>query len=243
MCWPHIELDSGVSPTDEIDWFSALQDWRTCFAESHNSRLFQQCVKLKVLGIACSYRVGSLCFSRCGPLTSINRAVDHGIFRSTTESWSKLERLLRESALRQKYRKETKCTDVVRRDSELHSQTKIGDIGRVRIELGNFYMGEAGPGGRRRDDQAHEGESLRILRFCTVRWKNTRIPQIRCRMGTSNFVILKTDISAENWMESMENQWNSSGRRGSRSRSHLCISASPTSLFLCAVRVCLLQAL
>ena len=144
------------------------------------------------------------------------------------------KRSLRESAHRQKYRKETKCTDVVRRDSELHSQTKNGDIGRVRIELENFYMGEPFPGGRRRGDQAHEGESLRILRFCTVRWKNTPIPQIRCRMGTSNFVVFKTDISAENWMESMEDQWNSSGRRESRSRSPLCISASPTSLFLSA---------
>ena len=52
--WPHIELDSVVSPTDEIDWFSVLHDWRTCVAESHNSRLFQQCVKLQVVGIACS---------------------------------------------------------------------------------------------------------------------------------------------------------------------------------------------
>ena len=51
MCWPHIELDSGVSPTDEIDVFSALHDWRTCFAESHNSRLFQQCVKLELVKI------------------------------------------------------------------------------------------------------------------------------------------------------------------------------------------------
>ena len=37
-------------------------------------------------------------------------------------------------------------------------EQKIGDVGSVRIELGNFYMGEAGPGGRRRGDQAHEGE-------------------------------------------------------------------------------------
>ena len=37
------------------------------------------------------YRVASLCFSRCGQLTSTNRAVDHGIFRSTTDNWSKLE--------------------------------------------------------------------------------------------------------------------------------------------------------
>ena len=91
VCWPHIELDSGVSPTDEIDWFSALHDWRPCFAESHNSRLFQQCVKLQVLGIACSYRVASLGFSSRGPMTPISRAVDHGIFRSTTWSWSFLE--------------------------------------------------------------------------------------------------------------------------------------------------------
>ena len=91
VCWPHIELDSGVSPTDEIDWFSAPHDWTTCFAESHNSWLFHQCVKLQVLGIACSYRVASLCFSRCGPLTSISRAVEQGIFRSTTGSWSFLE--------------------------------------------------------------------------------------------------------------------------------------------------------
>ena len=72
---------------------------------------------------------------------------------------------------------------------KIHSRTKIGDIGSVRIELGNFNMGEAGPDGRRRGDQAHEGESLCILRFCTVRWKNTRTPRIQCRMGTSNFVI------------------------------------------------------
>ena len=32
-------------------------------------------------------------------------------------------------------------------------------------------------------------ESLRILRFCIVRWKNTRIHQIQCRMKTSNFVV------------------------------------------------------
>ena len=50
-------------------------------------------------------------------------------------------------------------------------------------------LGEAGPDGRRGGDQAHEGESLRILRFRTVRWKNTRIPRIQCRMGTSNFVV------------------------------------------------------
>ena len=91
VCWPHIEPDSGVSPTDEIDWFSALHDWRTCCAESHNSRLFQQCVKLKVLGIACSYRVASLGFSSRGPMTSISRAVEHGIVRSTTRSCSFLE--------------------------------------------------------------------------------------------------------------------------------------------------------
>ena len=69
-------------------------------------------------------------------------------------SW---KRLLRESALRQKYRKETKYTDVVRCDSKIRSRSKIGGIGSVRIELANSYMGEAGLGGRRRGDQAHEG--------------------------------------------------------------------------------------
>ena len=72
---------------------------------------------------------------------------------------------------------------------KIHSRTKIGDIGSVRIELANFYMGEAGLGGRRRGDQAHEGESLRILRFCPVRWKTTRIPRIKCIMGTSNLLV------------------------------------------------------
>ena len=137
-------------------------------------------------------------------------------------SWKSLLRESAPSKIQKRKNQMYRCLfDVTQKN---HSQTKIGDIGRVRIELGNFYMGEAGPGGRRRGDQAHEGESLRILRFCTVRWKTTRIPRIQCIMGTSNFVILKTDISAENWMESMENQWNSRGRWGSRSRSPLCIS-------------------
>ena len=111
--------------------------------------------------------------------------------------------------LRHKLRKETKCTDVVRCDSKIRSQSKIGDFGSVRIELGNFYMEEAGPGGRRRGDQAHEGESLRILTFCTVRWKNTRIPRIQCRMGTSNFVDQRhISVHSIGW-----NTWRTSGIR------------------------------
>ena len=80
VCWPHIELDRGVSPTDDADWF-CLHDCRTCFAESHDSRLSQQCEKLQVLGTAFSHRVASLGFSSWGPMTSINRAVEHGIVR------------------------------------------------------------------------------------------------------------------------------------------------------------------
>ena len=77
VCWPHIELDSGVSPLiKSLGFLLCMTGGR--FAESHNSRLFQQCVKLQVLGIACSYRAASLCFSICGPMTSISRAIEHG---------------------------------------------------------------------------------------------------------------------------------------------------------------------
>ena len=75
-------------------------------------------------------------------------------------SW---KRLLRQSALRQKYRKETQCTDVVRRESKVGSRRKFEDVGSNRIKPGKVCMGEADPGGRRRGDQAHEGKTLRIL--------------------------------------------------------------------------------
>ena len=42
------------------------------------------CCEIPGAGISCLYRVASLGFSSLGPLTSINRAVDHGIVRSTT---------------------------------------------------------------------------------------------------------------------------------------------------------------
>ena len=49
--------------------------------------------------------------------------------------------------------------------------------------LGKFYIVEAGLGGRPRGDPAHEGNSSRILRLCTVRWKDARIRRIIQRMG------------------------------------------------------------
>ena len=55
------------------------------------------------------HRVASLCFSRCGPLTSISRAVEHGIFRSTTGSWSFLEASATRQATQQTAWGETGC--------------------------------------------------------------------------------------------------------------------------------------
>ena len=52
-----------------------------------------------------------------------------------------MKRLLRESALRQTYRQQAHCTEIVRCDSET-----CGNLGSVRIELVNFFMGKAVPG-------------------------------------------------------------------------------------------------
>ena len=62
---------------------------------------------------------------------------------------------------------------------------------------------EAGPDERKRVDQAHECESLRILKLCIVSEKYTK----------------------ENWMESMASQWSSSGE--STQDTHHCKSFTP----------------
>ena len=103
-------------------------------------------------------------------------------------------------ALRQKYSREANCTEIVRRDSKIDSRKRIGDLGSVRIELGKFYTGEAGPGGRRRGDQIHEGKSLCFLRLCIVRWKDARIHQNPLQNGNVEFRGFRTQISTENWM-------------------------------------------
>ena len=70
-------------------------NWTMCISERVNATFItinrQRITQMSVYMPHSGYRVASLCFSRCGPLTSINRVVDHGIFLSTTKSWSELE--------------------------------------------------------------------------------------------------------------------------------------------------------
>ena len=122
-------------------------------------------------------------------------------------SW---KRLLRESALRQKYREEANCAEIVRCDSEIDSRTKFGDLGSVRIKLVNFHMGKAVPGERQRSNQAHEGERFmysQTLYCAPEKWTNSNIPTMD---GKADYSGLRTQNNTENWMESVESRWNSS---------------------------------
>ena len=100
-----------------------------------------------------------------------------------------MEKIIPRTALRQKYREEANCTEIVRRDLEIDSRTKFGDLGSVRIKLVNFHIGKAVPGERQRSNQAHESKSFCILRLCIVRRKNERIPTFQRWMGKQTTVV------------------------------------------------------
>ena len=60
------------------------------------------------------------------------------IYASSDLSWT---RVLRESALRQKYRSATNRTEIVRRDSKIDERANVGDIGSVRNCIGELPHG------------------------------------------------------------------------------------------------------
>ena len=55
-------------------------------------------------------------------------------------------------------------------------------------------------------NQSLEGKSLRILRLCIVSWESPSVPPIKRWMESQIGM-----VHAENWIESMENQWSSRG--------------------------------
>ena len=86
-------------------------------------------------------------------------------------SW---KRLLRESALRHKYRSQTNCTEFVRRASKVGSRTIIGDIGSVRITLEWFLHGR------------------RCSWWTTKRWSNSQDEVCSCWCTTTSIGEIRT---------------------------------------------------
>ena len=84
-------------------------------------------------------------------------------------SWT---RLLRQPAFNQKYRRETHCKEIVRGVSKMDSRTKIRNLWSVRNKLGNFFMGKAILGERRRSNQSLKGMSF-VYSLILKWWKKS----------------------------------------------------------------------
>ena len=126
-------------------------------------------------------------------------------------SYHSWKRLLRESALRQKCRKETHSTEVVRRDSKVGSRTKIGNIGEWQNWAGQestwVKLALA-------DDQ----EAIKLMQAKSYVFSNSVLCagkmheyplNLKKKMGNSKFVVEgHTSVQRTGW-----NRWRASGVR------------------------------